>query len=162
MQARLKERLRELSQHPLIGEWIEHKIQPGRDWRQAIISHLNTAHIILLLISADFLASDFCYSIEMQQALQRHKAGEAYVIPIILRPIDIEKSPFGRLNALPKNHIPVIEWSNHDKAFLDIVGDVKEAIEEFFQRSPISVPIQLQGLSSVEKKQAGPGELKNE
>src|SRR5690242_9935490 len=73
-----------------ISGWYDRNIDAGIEWAQEIDEHLNTAQIILLLISADFLASDYCYSVEMQCALQRHEAREARVIPIILRPVSWE------------------------------------------------------------------------
>jgi hypothetical protein len=71
----------------------------------------------LLLISMDFVASKYCYEIEMTRALQRHDAGEAHVIPVILRPSDWQKTPFAYLNALPENGKPVANWHNRDEAF---------------------------------------------
>ena len=64
-----------------IIEWYDQEIQPGTDWKQEINVHLDTADIVLLLISADFMDSDYCYGVEMQRALERHRAGEAHVIP---------------------------------------------------------------------------------
>ena len=77
--------------------WHDRKIGAGREWADQIDEHLNTADIILLLISPDFIASDYCYELEMKQAMQRHAAGEARVIPIILRKVDWQKAPFGKL-----------------------------------------------------------------
>src|SRR5436305_14218404 len=76
-----------LRRQELISDWHDRQILAGDDWRRDIDQHLETASIILLLISPDFLASDYCYEIEMQRALERHKLGEARVIPIILRPV---------------------------------------------------------------------------
>ena len=75
------------------------------------------AQIILLLISSDFIASDYCYSIEMQRALERHEKGEARVIPIILRSIDWKNSPFGKLQALPKDGTAVKSLMGHQEIF---------------------------------------------
>src|SRR5450759_554037 len=79
-----------LRQQGLITEWYDRKVDPGKDWKQAIDAHLMNASVILLLISPDFLASDYCYGAEMQQALERHQKNEAWVIPILLRPTDWE------------------------------------------------------------------------
>src|SRR5437660_9264039 len=75
-----------LKRHGFIVDWYDRDISAGKEWEKEIDDHLNTAHIILLLISPDFLASDCCYGIEMQCALERHEAGEARVIPILVKP----------------------------------------------------------------------------
>src|SRR5256885_13228643 len=75
----------------IITEWYDRDIHAGTEWEHEIDTHLDTAQIILLLISPDFLASHYCYSIEMTRALERHIAGGARVIPIILRPVDWEQ-----------------------------------------------------------------------
>src|SRR5215472_6110261 len=81
----LEKHLSLLQRQGFITSWNDRQILPGTEWAYAISEHLNTAQIILLLISSDFLASDYCYSIEMERALERHEAGEAYVVPVILR-----------------------------------------------------------------------------
>ena len=82
-----------LKQQGLISLWHNRLISPGSDWAATIGTHLETASVILLFISADFLSSDYCYSIEMQRALQRHQNKQARVIPVLLRPVDWEESP---------------------------------------------------------------------
>lgn len=92
--------------------------------------HLNTSQIILLLISPDFIASDYCYDKEMNRALERHEVGEARVIPVILRPVDWTKAPFSKLKALPTDGKAVTKWANRDSAFLDIAQGIRKVIEE--------------------------------
>src|SRR6266568_7511292 len=87
--------------------WHDREITPGQEWEREIDSHLKKAQIILLLVSPDFMDSDYCYGIEMKQALERHLAGEARVIPIILRPVHWEGAPFSKLQALPTDAMPV-------------------------------------------------------
>src|SRR2546430_141747 len=86
-----------------IAGWHDRNISAGTDWKDSIDKHLESAQIILLLISADFLASDYCYEIEMTRAMERHKESKARVIPVILRNCDWSSAPFGRLQALPKD-----------------------------------------------------------
>ena len=90
----LEKHLSLLRRQGLITAWHDRHILPGTDWAQAIDEHLERASVILLLISADFLASDYCYGLEMQRALERHQANEARVIPILLRPVDWNKRSF--------------------------------------------------------------------
>ena len=80
----------------VIGNWHDRRIGGGNEWEGSIDDHLNSADVILLLISSDFLASDYCYDIEMSRAMERHEAGEARVIPVILRPVQWYGAPFGK------------------------------------------------------------------
>jgi hypothetical protein len=85
---------------------------------------------VLLLVSADFINSDYCYSIEMEEALKKHESGKARVIPIILRPCIWNSLPFGKLQALPKDAKPVTTWSNREMAFVDITKGIQKAVED--------------------------------
>jgi len=118
-----------LQREGVISAWHDRKIGAGTEWAKAIDDNLNAAGIILLLISADFLASDYCYDIEMQRAIARHEAGEARVIPIILKPVDWSSAPFSKLQAFPKDAKPVTTWSNRDAAFVDIAKGIRGAAE---------------------------------
>jgi hypothetical protein len=109
-----------LKRRGVIDDWHDGQIAAGQAWAQEIDENLASAAIILLLVSADFLASDYCYSREMENALQRHDAGEARVIPVILREVDWEDAPFARLQALPAGGRPVRSWPDEDEAFSDI------------------------------------------
>jgi hypothetical protein len=112
----------------LIAAWHDRMIDPGMDWAREIDEHLESAQLILLLVSMDFLASRYCYEVEMTRALQKHQDGEAWVIPVILRPSDWQKTPFGALNALPENGRPVTSWRDRDEAFLSIAQGIRTVI----------------------------------
>src|SRR5579864_9408770 len=99
----LENHLGALKQRNLIRTWHKRDIQIGTDWTQAVDVHLDSAHIILLLISADFISSDYCYCREMQQALERHRQGTARVIPVLLRPVNLGNTPIASLPLLPTN-----------------------------------------------------------
>ena len=91
-----------LKRQGVIRDWHDRKITAGTEWKGQIDHHLDTAGVILLLVSADFIASDYCYDVEMKRALERHDTGEARVIPVILRPVDgWQAAPFGKLQAAP-------------------------------------------------------------
>lgn len=130
LQNELVKQLSLLQREGLIKEWHDRQISPGKEWASEIDSHLNTARIILLLVSADFMASNYCYGIEMKRAMERHAFEEARVIPIILRPVDWQSAPFGKLQSLPKDGKPVTTWSNTDKALLDVAKGIRKVIEE--------------------------------
>lgn len=129
----------------LIVGWHNRDIQAGKDWEQEINEHLNTAQIILLLISPDFIASDYCYSIEMMRAIERHKNGEARVIPIILRPVDVEGVPFSELEMLPTDKRPVTSWTDRDAAFLNVTQGIREVVRRFL--SPTKEQLLEEGLA---------------
>src|SRR6185436_6857605 len=95
-----------------IEGWQDRKITAGEEWAREIDENLESAQIVLLLISAAFLSSDYCYGIEMKRALEKHDSGKARVIPIILRPVDWSGAPFAKLQALPKDAKPVTKWKN--------------------------------------------------
>jgi len=114
----------------VLSEWHDRRIGAGTPWREAIERNLDTAHIILLLVSPDFLASPYCFEVEAQRALQRHRAGTARVIPVLLRPTDWEAAPFAKLQAVPSKAKPVVSWSNREAAFADVARHIRLACEE--------------------------------
>ncbi len=120
-----------LKRQGVIDEWHDRRISAGQEWVGEVDKHLNSATIILLLVSATFLASDYCYDVEMKRALARHDAGEAVVIPVILRHVDWKKNaPFAHLQALPKDGKPVEAWSLRARAFADIADGIRKVAEE--------------------------------
>jgi len=126
----LDKQLSLLKRDGLITDWYDHKIMAGKEWESEILTHLDSAQIILLLISPDFIASDYCYSIEMQRTMERHERGEARVIPIILRPADWKSAVFGKLKALPSDGKAVTRWSNRDEAFLNVAKGIRRTVRE--------------------------------
>jgi hypothetical protein len=95
---------------------------------------LNTAQIILLLISPSFMASDFCYNIEMKRALERHERGEAYVIPVILYPALWQDSPIAKLQVLPYDGKPISQWRDRDAAFVEVATGIRKVIEKIVKQ----------------------------
>jgi len=130
-----------LRRQGLIADWHDRQILAGEEWARDIDEYLETASLILLLISPDFLASDYCYGIEMLQALERHNNGEVQVIPIILRPVDWEGAPFAHLQCLPRDARAVTEWDNRDAAFRDIARGIRTAIEQLPSTSSVHHPV---------------------
>jgi hypothetical protein len=132
----LHKHLRPLRDDATINTWYDQDINAGADFAEEIDKHLNSAQIILLLVSANFLASDYCYSIEMERAMERQRRGEAIVIPVILRPCEWSNAPFSRLQALPRAGRPVTNWRNRDAAFADVVRGIREAAEQLMPTFP--------------------------
>jgi hypothetical protein len=130
LRGELETHLAVLRHEGTIEAWHDRKVTAGNDWAGEINAHLSTADIILLLLSPDFLASPYCYDIEMVRAMERNQAGKARVIPVILRACDWTHAPFGNLQALPKDAKPVRRWEDRDEAFLDIAAGIRKAIRE--------------------------------
>jgi hypothetical protein len=130
---KLERHLAILKRKGVIRGWHDGEIGAGEERDRALAEHLETAKVVLLLISADFLASDFCYDVEMQQAIMRHERGEARVIPVILDACDWEGAPFGKLASLPRGGRPVTSWKNESEAFTDIAKGIRKHVEQLAQ-----------------------------
>ncbi len=126
----LNTHLANLKRQHIITSWFDGNIKPGEELQPQIIEHLNTAQIILLLVSANFIASDFCYSTEMKQAIARHDANKARIIPILLRPTDWKGAPFAKLKMLPADAKAITLWHTHDKGFVNVIQGIRDAIDD--------------------------------
>jgi TIR domain len=124
-----------LKRQNLIKGWSDRNIFAGNEWEEMINSHLQSAPIILLLISPDFINSDYCYSEELDQAIKLHQAGRARVIPIILRPTDWKGTPFARLQALPREGKPISRWADTDEALLEVAKGIRRVVEDMQKTS---------------------------
>jgi NB-ARC domain/TIR domain/APAF-1 helical domain len=136
---KLKGHLSPLQHQGLITIWYDRHIRAGAVWEKESNQRLNEADIILLLISPDFMNSHYCYGIEMQCALERHKDGEATIIPVILRPTYWHEGPLGALQALPADGRPVTSqtWGSQDEAFYAIVLGIRSAIEAYISKEQV-------------------------
>ena len=123
----LEKQLVMLKRQGVIDTWHDRRIGAGQNIEQAISDHVNSDEIILLLISSDFLASDYCYNIELKRAMERHHASEAIVIPVILRTCDWQSATFGKLNATPPDGKPITRWLDIDEAYMEVANAVREA-----------------------------------
>ena len=124
----LEKHLASLKHRGLIESWHDRRIGAGEEWELSINSHLHDADVILLLVSSDFIASRYCYEIEMQEALRKHDAKEATVVPIILRPCVWHDLPFGKLQAATRDGQPVNKFPSLDDGFLEVVQSIKAAL----------------------------------
>lgn len=127
---RLHVHLANLQREGRIETWYDREILAGDDFDDEISRELEAADIILLLISPDFIASNYCVEREMQRALERHDAGEARVVPIIVEPCDwVEMPQLRRLKAVPKDGNPISEWANANNAYLNIVQEIRRIVD---------------------------------
>lgn len=125
----LEKQLSILRRQGVIETWHDRRIGAGQELHGEISQHVESDDVILLLVSSDFLASDYCYETEMLRAIERHDAGEAVVVPVILRACDWHNAPFGNLMATPTDGKPVMQWADRDQAMLEVVRAVREAVQ---------------------------------
>lgn len=118
----------------IIG-WHDRRISAGANWEQEINDNIDQAQVILMLISPDFINSDYCYETESIRALEKHNKGEALVIPIIIRPCLWTETPFKNLQALPTDGVPVSTSPNPDEAWLNVAKGLLEVVNERIKRN---------------------------
>ncbi|MCU0549088.1 MAG: GUN4 domain-containing protein [Leptolyngbya sp. Prado105] len=131
---KLAEHLSALKRSNVIQEWHDRQIPPGSEWKDEIDRNLRTADIILLLVSASFLSSDYCWSEELAISMARHEAKEACIIPIILRPCDWQETPFAKLQVLPKDAKAVTLWSNEDEALTNVAQSIRLTVNQVVEQ----------------------------
>lgn len=126
---RLEKSLAMLKYEGLIESWHDRGIPAGDAFDDVIMVELEKADVILLLVSPDFLASRYCWAVEVKRAMERHADRTARVIPVILRPCEWDKAPFAKLQATPKDGLPVTKWPDQDEAFLSVTKAIRAALE---------------------------------
>jgi hypothetical protein len=133
---RLNTYLAPLKNSDSIEFWHDRKMRTGCNWQSEIDRKINTADIIILLISPDFLASDYCYGREMKIALERHEKNETVVIPVILRPCDWINTPIHSLLVHPQDEKPINSYSDPDQAFQKIADEIRKHVEQMQTTRP--------------------------
>jgi hypothetical protein len=133
--AELAAQLRILERNGLIEHWHDRKIVPGEEWDHKIKTELESADIILLLVSHDFINSDYCWGVEVAKAIELHESGMARIIPIILRDCLWQEAPFAKVQGLPKDMRPVVDWPGRDAAFADVAHGIKRVVTELEGRN---------------------------
>ncbi|MEL6866833.1 MAG: toll/interleukin-1 receptor domain-containing protein [Bacteroidota bacterium] len=128
LREKLDKHMAMIRRHPAVHIWNDRGIEPGEEWDEEIKKELDSADIILLLVSSNFLASDYIYKVELKGALEKHAAKEAVVIPIIMKPCDWTFAEFAMLQGLPKNAKPVSKWDDEDEALVDVVKGINRVI----------------------------------
>lgn len=124
----------------VIDDWHDRSMLAGDHIDATIKAAMERADIVLLLVSPDFIASDYCYDVEMTQAVQRHIEGRCRTIPVILRPCDWHGTPFGKLLATPRDGKAVTLWRNLDEAFVDVARSIRAAAEDMRRRKGGGAP----------------------
>lgn len=129
LKTELLKHLAPLEKLKLVSHWDDGEIKAGDPWEKAIADKLASAKLVLLLISSDFIASEYCYDKELTVALKRDKAKTARVLPIILRPCLWQDLSFGKLQAAPHEGKPITSWSSPDEAMMEVAMAVREAAQ---------------------------------
>ena len=124
-----------LKRQKKIKPWQDRSIEVGEEWDYEIKTALEDAQIILLLITPRFMASGYINKIELAHAMERHKAGTARVIPIILKPVDMQGTFLSNLQALPKDAKPVTQWDDLDEAFINVVNGIRRVVDSLTKDS---------------------------
>src|SRR5512132_70244 len=132
----------------LITDWHDREIDAGTAWQEEIDRHLLSADIVLLLVSASFIASDYCWGDEMTKALARHKQGKARVIPIILHPCGWLMTPLRALQGVPRDNKTISLWSNEHAAFDHVVSEIAKVVDDL-RRSKTAEPELVEQASAV-------------
>ena len=128
--------LKIMERRGVVRSWHDRKIVAGDSWDNEINDHLKDADLILLLISSDFIQSDYIWGNELEIAMKRHQNHEASVVPIMLRSVDIEGAPFAVLQGLPKDFKPVTSWDNRDEAWTSVAKGIRKVVKEIQANHP--------------------------
>jgi hypothetical protein len=126
----LERHLSTLKWQGVLADWHHRKISAGEGWKSEADSHMEAADIVLLLISADFIASQYAAGFELEKALLMHRSGAARVIPVLVRSVDMSYGPLSELRALPSDGKPVTSWANQDEAWTDVVQGIRQVVED--------------------------------
>lgn len=142
MRDKLDVQLSPLKRANKISTWHDLQLEAGEEWKLAISDKLDKADIILLLVSGDFIHSEYCYGTELKRAIARHQEGTARVIPIILRPClwNIPEVPFSILNVLPDHAKPITSWANSDEAFAIVARKIRDTVDQLLQKRTSQPP----------------------
>lgn len=143
----LEKHLSPLKRMGKIDTWHDRRILPGEEFEDQIDRNFLEANIVLLLVSSDFINSDYCFQIEMSRALERHRRGEAIVIPVILRPCAWHQLPFGNILAATKDGKPIVKFPSYDEGFVQVVDAVSKALDKVGDQSANLKPHSKESLS---------------
>jgi|APFre7841882724_1041349.scaffolds.fasta_scaffold00795_5 hypothetical protein len=135
----LDKHLMPLKRSGKIETWNDRELIAGQEWNDEILSELNKADIILLLISSDFIASQYIWEKELTTAMKRHNEGTAKVVPVIIKNCLWQEMPFAKLQALPRNAKPVASYTNRDDALTEIAFAINKLVEYMINKSQNAV-----------------------
>jgi hypothetical protein len=153
MRVALETHLALLRHQTRLTTWSDRLIGAGEAIDDAISDELLHARVVLLLVSADFIASDYCYGVELAAALAGHKAGTQRVIPIIVDHCDWKSAPFAKLKALPTDGKPIRAHRPQSLGWTDTVAGIRAAIDSL---APSPLPARHSPAVPAKRKAARP------
>jgi hypothetical protein len=118
-----------LKRSGLVDVWHDRRIDAGTEWDDEIKAELESADIILLLVSANFLASEYIWKVEIARAMERHRAKEAKVVPVFIRSCDVKGMPFEGIQGVPRDAKPVASFTDRDEAYVQIAKGIRAILE---------------------------------
>ena len=127
---KLKTALAQIRRQGILQDWTDYKIEAGARFNDKIKKELNESELFIALVSPDYIASNYCYEKEFQQAKQLEEQNKIKIIPIICRPCDWKNSPFAEFKALPKEGRPISDWQNEDSSFFNITEMLRSLIQQ--------------------------------
>ena len=126
---RLRTALAVLKSQGLVQDWHDREITPGAEWASEIDQHLSAADLVLLLVTPEFLASEYAFGIEVTRALESHAEGTAVIVPVIVRACDWMNTYLGKLQAVPTDGKPIANWKNRDDAWLNVTNGIRSVVK---------------------------------
>lgn len=117
-----------LQRQGLIRTWQSRIVDRSYDWANTIDINLEESQLILPLVSTDYLASDYTSGVEMRRAMALHSSGQARLLPILVRPVDLKRGPFAEMQVLPRGNHPISTWSDQDAAWINITRGIRKAV----------------------------------
>jgi small GTP-binding protein len=128
----LLNRLKVISRQFNVDTWHDEQLLAGDKIDPEIIKQLDVADMVIMLISPDFIASDYCFETEMQRALENAEQRSSRVIPIIVRETpDWHQHAIGQDLALPDDGKPLEDWPSADKFWGSVQTGIRRVIEDF-------------------------------
>jgi len=147
----LAKHLKILERKEIISSWHDRCIQPGQEIDKQISCHLDSAQIILFLVTADFIASDYCQDTEVKRAIRKHNSGDSCLIPILLRNCLWSETPFGNLRPLPSNNKFLTDWESRDKAFTNIAEGIRKIAIQISQKNESLIAAKKKSLNEEKR-----------
>lgn len=126
--------LNSLIRQKYITLWYDNLIMPGDDLNEEIRAAMEESQIFLLMVSADYLESYYCFDVEVETIMKLYKSGRAAVIPVVVRPVDLKGTPFENLKSLPTDRKAVSTFSNQDTAYEDIVKGIRMVVDSYIKK----------------------------
>ncbi|MGH3449661.1 MAG: TIR domain-containing protein [Haloechinothrix sp.] len=126
----LRKHLAPLRHEQIVADWYDREVMAGQDWDREIRAQLESSDLVIVVVSADFVASDYAYGRELALALRLHDQGRLRLLPVIGRNCKWQNLPLARLQVLPEGAVPISSWDQRDDALVSVVVGVERVARE--------------------------------